>query len=428
MPTGSWFSSLSGTSRGSSSPTGTGAASQPKGFGGLAGGDRQGHSTGGAGGAPSTVDWGRTASSTPNASAPAVQLRQQVDGWGGGQSQGFASWFNRGQAAIPPPAPYSPLGGVRGLVDTMYGPQSQILADTLARQHDQMGMIGVDSEYRSDALRRDTALNQERLGLDREGVGLDRQGLNLDRQSLGINANQTRGELANLDKLRGILQKQYGINDEQLANQLAQLGIDEAKLRDMSKRELWDMRSNLTSRGAFNTIANERGTGRNARDLMYGLGTIGNQRGAADISHRSNRLGLDEKGIGLDNQQLGLTSRLANIGVDLDRIGLNDKRLDLKERGIGLSEQELANGLEDGLYQIGLQGQVSLNSLLDAIGGTNTQQAQLATTILQQMLQFSGLPPDVIAELMRALAPPAPPTSQPTSGRARSGGANTPPL
>ena len=282
------------------------------------------------------------------------------------------------------------LAAPTALANAFYGPQSTLLDQQLARQYDQLGMIQPDIDYRTGALQRDTALARE--------------GLDIDRARVGVDTKLTTGQQANLDRLRAILGKQYGLQGEALDNTLAQLGIDEAKLRDMAKRQTFDLRSNLTARGAFSTIANERGTGRINRDLVYGLGGINNQRTAADIAHRGNILGLDEKGIGYDNQELGLQARLANNGLDLQQIGLN--------------EEKLTNSLNDGLRQIGLEGMVSINGLLDAIGGTNAQQAQLATTILGQILGYAELPPDALAQLAAAMGLNITPGARPDSSYA----------
>lgn len=283
----------------------------------------------------------------------------------------------------------NPLSGARSILDSFYGPQSTLLGQTLARQQDQLGLVGVNADYDRGALQRDAALDQRGLDLQHANVGLD-------RESLGVDANLTKGQLANLDKLRAILGKRYGLAGEDLDVQLAQLGIDENKLRDMAKRYTFDLRSNLTARGAFSTVANERGSGRIDRDLQYGLGGIENQRKSADINYRGTILGLDEQGIGYDNQGLALNARLANIGID-------NKRLDNALTKIGLDEEALGNALTDGLRNIGLGEFTTINGLLDAIGGTNVQQAELARTIFEQLLQYSSLPPEVLAALMEGL-------------------------
>ena len=378
MATGGWLSSELGggggggstwANRGSGSLTGPGPTSQPKsswptgsdgastGFSeGLDARDRTVAQMSGQGigrPTPNVASWLQQAGAATRSAASSMLAQQAVGG-------------------IPSP---TSLLAPTALANAFYGPQQTLLDQQLARQYDQLGMIQPDIDYRKGALQRDT--------------DLAREGLDIDRARVGVDTKLTTGQQANLDRLRAILGKQYGLQGEALDNTLAQLGIDEAKLRDMAKRQTFDLRSNLTARGAFSTIANERGTGRIDRDLVYGLGGINNQRTAADIANRGNLLGLDEKGIGYDNQELGLQARLANNGLDLQQIGLN--------------EEKLTNSLNDGLRQIGLEGMVSINGLLDAIGGTNAQQAQLATTILGQILGYADLPPETLAQLAAAM-------------------------
>lgn len=379
MPTGSFFGDPGLTSRDTGgSLTGSGPASQPKSSGPAPLGGQTLSM-----GPQTTPNYGYGAQPT-SASSP---LNPNIGKWA---MSALTNQLQQQQVGPSATSPYqSNLPGARSILDAFYGPQQTLLDQTLARQQSQLGQVGVNADYQSGLLRRDTDLAQRGLDVDRKAVGLD-------REALGIDAKLTSGQLANLDRLTAILGKQYGLQGEALKNQLAQLGIDEAKLRDMAKRQTFDLRSNLTARGAFSTIANERGTGRINRDLMYGLGGINNQRTAADIAHRGNVLGLDEKGIGYDNQRLGLNARLANIGVDTGRLGLALER-------IGLSEEGLANSLTDGLAAIGLDAQTSLGNLLDAIGGTNVQQAELARTILESVIGYAGLPPDVLAALMEGL-------------------------
>lgn len=390
MPTGSWFTGItnnqprSGSSGGSL--TGPGPSSQPQTSWAVS---------------PEANSFGGTPTPAPQPTAP-PPVRQQVEknaignttfsnalaqqavGTGGLYSSGYAGYGN-------------PLQAPTALANAFYGPQQVLIDNQRARLQEQQGLIPIDVAYREGALQRDT--------------DLARRGLDIDKARVGIDSNLTRTQQGNLDRLRAILGKRYGLEGEDLKNKLAQLGIDEAKLRDMAKRQTFDLRSQLTARGAFNTVANERGTGRINRDLMYGLGGINNQRTAYDIAHRSNVLGLDEQGINYDNQGAGLAARLANNGLDLQKIGLDGEKL--------------ANGLQDGLRQIGLEGLVSLNQLQDAIDNGTAQEAQLAKMIFDQVLGFSGLPPDALAEIAKYLGISLTPKPQTDAGSAPR--ANTPP-
>lgn len=354
MPTGSFTGSPDTYERqGTTSLTGSGAPSQPR-YTGTWDVGPTGTWGGATGGPMSTATAGGSGYTSPATSPGAGQFSSP---------QGPSAYAPGPISQYPNSiyGPLSPASMANQLANTMYGPQQQILADQLARQQSQLGMVGMDADYKTNALYRDNDLAKQLLGLDKQGLGID-QGL-------------TKTQLANLEKLRGILGQQ-----RDLAGDTKTLNTAEAK--DIAQRKTFDLRSALTARGAYNTVANERGSGRINRDLLYQLGGINDQ-------YRGTMMGLDEKGIGYDNQQAQLNARLANIGLDYQRLGI--------------SEQQLANSLSDGLQQIGLSSQTSINALMDAMSGTNMQSAQLAGTILNEIINLSGLPPDVIANLQAAM-------------------------
>lgn len=349
MPTGSFYSPTRDpdSQRDSGGMTGKGPSTQPAPSWGNTGANSWGtptpSSSGSGGGSGYTTATGGAFDGIQNGALPS------------GAPVGL--YGLPGGTATGPVAGVNPLSSLASLANTLYGPQQQILADTLARQYDQLGLIGANVDYQSDALRRDNALSQQLLGLDRQSLGLDR----------GL----AQGQLGNLGRLREILAQRRGLAGEQK-------GLNTEEAKDMAGRKQWDLRSDLTQRGAFNTIANERGTGRINRDLDYQLRGI-------DQQYRNTLLGLTETGIGYDNQQLALQNKLANIGLDSSRLDI--------------TEQQLQNALADGLYNIGMGGMTSINNLLDAIGGTNGQQAAVAGQILQTIIGYSGLPPEVIAQI-----------------------------
>lgn len=230
------------------------------------------------------------------------------------------------------------------IVNAQTGPQDLMLEDTLARQQLQLGMTETNVEYQKMAARRDADLARRKLELER---GL------------------ANGQLGNIEKLRALA-------GEQLANQKADFEQQRVKAKDSAGRNQWDLRSQLTSRGAFSTIANERGTGRINRDLAYSLSAIDNATNAADIAYRQGQ-------VGYDNQALQLRNRLAGIGLDAEGV---------------------ANALESGLEQIGLGGLMSINQLLDAMNGTHSQRAALAGQVVQQAAALAGLPPGTLETIL----------------------------
>ncbi len=373
MPTGTFYGDGGITQR-DQSLTGTGAPSQPNTLSGPAplGGQTM------AMGSQTTPNYGY------GAQPPTQQLNPNIGKWA--MDAARTSMSNQlAQQAVGPAS--TNLSGPHSLLESYYGPQNAIIGNQLARQYAGLGEVGVRADYNAGLLNRDTDLARAGLALDKKGVGLD-------RAALGVDTGLTNAQLGNLGRLKAILGKQYGLEGENFDTQLSQLGIDEAKLKDMAKRQVFDLRSNLTARGAFNTEANKRGTGRIDRDLIYGLGGIANQRRSADIAHRGNVLGLDEKGIGLDNQGLNLRARLANNGIDADRLNLALDR-------IGLSEQEVTNRLTDGLANIGFDSRDAINGFLDSMQGILVGvSADQATRMVQDLAGLVNLPPDILAAML----------------------------
>lgn len=261
----------------------------------------------------------------------------------------WASWASK-------PAPLSnaaiPYGGsphfsmsslAQQIANAQYGPQQLIGNENISQLMSQLGQVPLNQQHQEASLRRDTSLAM--------------QGLGLDSRSLGVDKNLT--------------QKQIELQREQYANQLVQLGIDEATAKDMASRKTFDLRSDLTQRGALITVANERGTGRINRDLGYQLSGIATQRKQADISNRGT---------------------LASLNSQLTKIGLNLE-------GIGLSKQKLNNALTDGLYNIGLNAKDTIDKINSAIRSGQADQVQLGFQMLMSGLQYAGLPPDILAAI-----------------------------
>lgn len=352
---------------------------------------------------PSPIpNYSRTAD-YPSNNSTALRLNPNIGRWAVDAAQGAATKLAQ-QATTTGVG--NPLSGARSMLESYYGPQTELMGNMLARQLTGMGTVPERAKLSAGMLTRDTDLAQRGFGLDRQAVGLDRQRLGLDNTSV-------QGQLANLDRLRGLLGKQFGLAGEELDVQLANLGIDEAKLRDMAERQTFDLRSNLTARGAMGTVAQPRGTGRIDRDLGYGLGQIGNARRSADIQHRGTTLGLQEKGIGYDNQGLNLRSRLASNGVD-------SKALDLTLSRIGLSEEQVNNSLTDGLAKIGFEGEAAINGFLDSIQGALVGVgAEQRMTILNSLVELTGLPAAVLAGMIGLPAPTLTSIPQGTLGSVR---------
>ena len=169
----------------------------------------------------------------------------------------------------------------RKKAETYYGPQQVMTEQAREINATRLGLLNFDTEYQQMALKRDAALQGRKQELER---GL------------------ANGQLGNIEKLRALAK-------EQLANQQTDLSQQRVKVKDMAKRSQWDLRSDLTKRGAFNTVANERGTGRINRDEAYSIQSLNNQGTQANISYMQGQ-------VGYDNQALQLQNRLAGLGLD----------------------------------------------------------------------------------------------------------------
>lgn len=319
--------------------TGPGAASQPR---------PQGYSD------PSQVggaaDWrSQQAMGTAPVGGPPSAPLSAPRSMGSWMTNGIQTQMGGGSQS-PAYAPYSTMAG-QAMAQAQFGPQQLIAGLSQDQLQSQLGGANAMLSFQQGAMNRNAALDREGLGLQREGVGVD----------------------------RNLINQQIGLQGEQYANQLRQLGVDEATVRDMAERHIFDLRSNLTSRGAFNTIANERGTGRIERDLGYQIAGIGNQRTGASISNRG--------------ALAGLNASLSNLGI--------------KAKQIGLSERQLDNALSDGLAKLGMDSEATINQIQAAIDSGDIGQAQLGQQIIMQAITnsqvFAGMTPAQQQQVMAAL-------------------------
>lgn len=334
MPVGGFFASggYTGSTGGSRSPGGGGAA--------------VGTTAGNSWSMPSWTQPVLAPASAPSplqSSSRPMQLAGQVSGSplpmnGIGNANptnypGLADTYLRGQE----------YGRAQDTAITYYGPQQKMINQSQAINKARLGLVGVNAEYQQMAARRDAGLAQRKLELERGLVN---------------------GQLGNVEKLRALAK-------EQLANQKADLANSRAKTIDQSKRSQWDLESDLTKRGAFNTVANERGTGRISRDLLYNLQSLNVQEQGADIGYRQGM-------VGYDNQSFALRNRIAGIGLDAEGV---------------------ANSLENALQQSGMSQFTDIFSLIEARNGLSSQEAVVADQILQMVGAMTGLPSSILEQI-----------------------------
>jgi hypothetical protein len=195
---------------------------------------------------------------------------------------------------------------------------------------------------------RELDLQNQSLGFDRERNELRRQGIGFDRGDIGAQ--------------RGFNQRNL---DMSLMDALAQ-GVRRTRSNN----------SEATGRGAW--FAPMRGI-RND-DIRFDTQMAGDQA----------RLGFDKS-----NQALNL--REQNLGLDEKSIDIANRELDAQAQKIGLSRDQLRATLDQGIAQLGLQGQISTNQLMNGLASGDLQHAQLIQGILQDIIR-SGMAGDFMTD------------------------------
>lgn len=226
---------------------------------------------------------------------------------------------------------YAPeMAGYQNQADALYGQLAHLEANR-----------GLQERYAREDYANDLAL----LGLDRAGLGIAGQGLN-DRD-------------AYLNQLLGFAQ-------QQLAQQMAGLDIDQRESGERQQQDTWRHRSDLTSRGAMHTPFQR----------------IGQNWIDQEATNRNERIGLGRQGA-----QLGFERESASIA---DQRRSNDRarqELGLQARRIGVQESQLRTSLERTLQNLGLDSLMSVNDVMQGINSNEIAIAELNRQILQQAEQ-----------------------------------------
>lgn len=229
-------------------------------------------------------------------------------------------------------------------------PQMTLLDQQRQRQQDRYGLALANQGLNSGFLNRGFGNDLAALGLQREQIGLDRKDI--------------AAELSAIAKYRGLA-------NELLGSQMRGFAVDEGEAKQRAGRNRFDLRSNLTARGAFLTPALGRGDQRISEDLWNAVLRINEGRTQAGIGNRREMTGLDLQ-----------ESRARNRAAGLD----------IATRRLGIDEDQLRLGLEQGLANLGLGTLADINSIFEALGSTDQQRAALAAQILQGAMSMSGVP------------------------------------
>lgn len=250
---------------------------------------------------------------------------------------------------------------------------SQALTDAFGAQYPtrwaDVAQIGLGQQSARDRHRFDQAgnaldanrlnsnyqLGNREIDLQLAGVGFDRERNELRRQGIGL-------DRADIGAQRGFNQRDL---DMTLADALAG-GVRKTRQNN----------SDATARGAW--FAPMRGI-RND-DIRFDTQMAG-----------------DRARLGYDRDTQALNSREGQLGLDEKGLDIANRELDNQAAKLGLNRDQLRATLDQGIAQLGLQGQISTNQLMNQLASGDLQHAQLIQGILQDIMS-SGMAGDFMRD------------------------------
>lgn len=255
------------------------------------------------------------------------------------------------QGQMPNPADYGGVGSPGYPDVTALGPSQGRIDAGLSRLQTQL-MNAQQPFFRE--LDRQDALKRWAGALDTQGLSLQEQKLRGDiAAKQKENALDTRDVSAKRKRLGmepGFIERAFGLDTREQANA-------EGKARDQYSTGLRNLYSDATARGALTT--------KGARD----------QRG--DLASQLMR-NLEDVGVARGRSQLGKERSLADTQQA-------QALLDTEAQKIGLSGQDLQRQLDQGLAQLGLQGQINGMDLAVALASTDVEKVKAASQVTQML-------------------------------------------
>jgi hypothetical protein len=238
----------------------------------------------------------------------------------------------------------------------------------------QQGLVGQDlqnqlAQYglQGQGLQQQQAYQQGQYGLQQQGFGLQQQNIDYLKQLY--------------PQEYAIQQQQFGLSEQGLSDQLKQAQVTYGQ-------NVHGAQSDATARGSINSAG------------------FGGPQGT--LANLSQQLGYTERGIGRQQQGLGLSEQQAKLAYGQQQFGLGQQQsqLGLSEqgaaltntyqgqqiqnalKGLGLSEQQARTKADQAIAQLGLQGQISSDQILQQLGGLQSGQASNLMGVLPQIISL----------------------------------------
>lgn len=248
---------------------------------------------------------------------------------------------------------------IAAYTNLVYGPQ---VAQWMQNQHQNQQMAGFDAQ--SLALQQQAL--QQQHGSNIANLNLNQAGLGLDREEIGLGY---RGNNVSRDFIAAV----QNIADRALQNTIGGYERD-------ARIDQRDTTSDYTARGAFFAPFHSQD-----------LDNIAAQRDERITAARLDR----------ESSEAGWQRDLRNLALDDERLGIAERRLDLEAQRFGLQRKDYEAALNNGLAQLGLQGQINAAQLAWMMDSGNAELAALA----MEMQNFAlSLDPQMVHRIMSSQA------------------------
>lgn len=254
-----------------------------------------------------------------------------------------------------------------------------LLAGQYQPQRDDIGIqrsvldkrAGIDERglgLRREDLTANASFDRQRLGLKLQDLGIDRQGNALKLAGLGIDRKDNTSERGYITRLRELA----GLSNTNASNRISFEGQDKARA----------IKSGYITGGTTFSPGHTYDQGANYLRTLSDL--------------ESQDLGYRKEVAGFDRRDEGLNLSDERIGLSEQEVGLANQRLDIMSSQLGIDRAQLEDGLNRGLAQLGLEGEINALELLSAQSRLTGEEASLVGQIISDALAFGMQPGDLM--------------------------------
>ncbi len=221
---------------------------------------------------------------------------------------------------------------------------------------------------RRGELTSNASFDRQRLGLKLQDLGIDRQGNALKLAGLGIDRKDNTSERGYITRLRELA----GLSNTNASNRISFEGQDKAR----------GIKSNYITGGTTFSPGHTYDQGANYLRTLSDL--------------ESQDLGYKKEVAGFDRRDEGLNLSDERIGLSEQEVGLANQKLDLMASNLGIDRAQLEDGLNRGLKQLGLEGEINALELISAQSRLTGEEAGLVGQMISDLYAHGLQPGDLM--------------------------------